>query len=250
MVSVNTFMGLEHCWNCNCKHLRKEVSGFHAGIRVGSRWACQGERDWARLSVVFFGDAFGNQCHPILSLLTLVQEPGLRLRYLSVIWSGTGSLVVKRTGASFRDDWRTLWIRATGWIREAQSAKRWARTHKKQGPCIRGSREDRGNVDPWLKICAPLVLHRWDSVSRDCEEQHWMAGGVPGGPFPILHCSTSMMHQSKRVRQEKGTFSTTIQGICMNTWRILELLYIKKKKKNLNWNGSREKLMRWYGNWE
>lgn len=58
-----------------------------------------------------------------------------------------------------------------------------------------------------------------------------MAGGVPGGLFPILHCSTSVMHQSKHVQQKKGTFSTTIQGICMSTWRILELLYIKKKKE-------------------
>lgn len=58
-----------------------------------------------------------------------------------------------------------------------------------------------------------------------------MADVVPDGPFPVLHCSISMVHQSKHVQQKKGTFGTTIQGICMNIWRKLGLLYIKKKKK-------------------
>jgi len=81
--------------------------------------------------------------------------------------------MLKRTGVSFREDQKTLWIRAAGTesIIEAQSAKPWSWTHKRQGPCDRGSREDSGNVDRWLKICEPPMCYCWDSISRDCEEQ-------------------------------------------------------------------------------
>lgn len=184
-------MGLELCWNCNCKHLCNEVSEFYTEIRMGTRCMCWGEPGWARLLLVSFRDMFGNQWDPILSLLMLVQELGLSLRHLSVIWSGTGSLMLKTTAASFREDWRILWIRATGrgWIIEAWSAKPWA--HKMQGPCIRDCGEDRGNVNQQLKICEPLVWYCWDSVSRDCEERCSLRWSF-SNPTLLNFCDTSI----------------------------------------------------------
>lgn len=130
--SVNNLMGLEHCWNCNCNYLCNEGREFHTGIRVGSRWTCHGEPGWAKPSVMFFGNAPGNQCNPILPFFTRVQELGLSLRHLSVVWSGTGSLMLKRMEHHSSGRTREP-IRATetGWITEAQSAKPWAWTHKK-----------------------------------------------------------------------------------------------------------------------
>lgn len=61
---------------------------------------------------------------------------------------------------------------------------------------------------------------------KDSEEQDRVSGVVSGGPFPTLHCSTFMMYQFKHVQQKKGRFSTTIEGICINTWRISVFFYI------------------------
>lgn len=157
-------MCLEHCWNVIATIYGMRGEGFTQELvwEVGERvTGIQSERSypWHPSGMCWKP----MQCNSFI--IHLGTKRGLSLGYLSVIWRGTGLLMLKRMEHHSSERTRgSIRETETEWIAEAESAKPGAQTHE-QGPCVRGIRAEMGNVEWWLKSCEPPVWYCWDSIS-------------------------------------------------------------------------------------
>lgn len=107
-------------------------------------------------------------------------SPGYRMwSKLKRSVSGTGSLILRMEHHSSERSGGPIRETETEGIAEAESAKPWAWTHD-QGPCVRSSREERGNVEWWLKICEHQCHTAgiqsqglWKAGSNVCGSPRW-----------------------------------------------------------------------------